>query len=246
MTSTDSAERYRSLRVAILVAGLAGALGACTHTSQPEITASIPNDYRLRHPIAIQEANRTVNIFIGNTRGGLSASQRADVIGLASVWLREGTGAIIAEVPAGTSNARTAADSFREVRSLLSAAGVPPRGIVVRHYHPADPRLLATIRLTYPRMAAVAGPCGVWPEDLGPSIKNKSYLDNKPYWNFGCASQRNLAAMVENPSDLVQPRPETPVYTARRTYALDKYRQGQSTATVYPDADKNKISSVGQ
>jgi pilus assembly protein CpaD len=246
MTSADSAERYRSLRVAVLAAGLAAALGACTHTSQVDTTASIPNDYRLRHPIAIQEANRTVNIFVGNTRGGLSASQRADVVGLASVWLREGTGAIVAEVPAGTGNARTAADSFKEVRSLLMAAGVPPRGIIVRHYHPADPRLFASIRLTYPQIAAVAGPCGVWPEDLGPSIKNKGYFDNKPYWNFGCASQRNLAAMVDNPSDLVQPRPETPAYTARRTYALDKYRQGQPSATAYPDADKSKISSVGQ
>jgi pilus assembly protein CpaD len=246
MTSADSAERYRSLRVAVLAAGLATALGACTHTSQVDTTASIPNDYRLRHPIAIQEANRTVNIFVGNTRGGLSASQRADVVGLASVWLREGTGAIVAEVPAGTGNARTAADSFKEVRSLLMAAGVPPRGIIVRHYHPADPRLFASIRLTYPQIAAVAGPCGVWPEDLGPSIKNKGYFDNKPYWNFGCANQRNLAAMVDNPSDLVQPRPETPAYTARRTYALDKYRQGQPSATAYPDADKSKISSVGQ
>lgn len=246
MTSADSAEPYRSLRMAVLVAGLAAALGACTHTSQEDTTASIPNDYRLRHPIAIQEANRTVNIFVGNTRGGLSASQRADVVGLASVWLREGTGAIVAEVPTDTSNARAAADSFREVRSLLTAAGVPPRGIIVRHFRPADPRLFATIRLTYPRIAAVAGPCGVWPEDLGPSINNKGYLDNKPYWNFGCANQRNLAAMVDNPSDLVQPRPETPAYTARRTYALDKYRQGQSSATVYPDADKGKISEVGQ
>jgi pilus assembly protein CpaD len=246
MTSADSAEPYRSLRMAVLVAGLAAGLGACTHTSQEDTTASIPNDYRLRHPIAIQEANRTVNIFVGNTRGGLSASQRADVVGLASVWLREGTGAIVAEVPTDTSNARAAADSFREVRSLLTAAGVPPRGIIVRHFRPADPRLFATIRLTYPRIAAVAGPCGVWPEDLGPSINNKGYLDNKPYWNFGCANQRNLAAMVDNPSDLVQPRPETPAYTARRTYVLDKYRQGQSSATVYPDADKGKISEVGQ
>ena len=247
MTSTDSAERYRSLRVAILAVGLAAALGACTHTSQDEIpTASIPNDYRLRHPIAIQEADRTVNIFVGNTRGGLSASQRADVIGLASVWLREGTGAIVAEVPAGTSNARAAADSFREVRSLLAAAGVPPRGIIVRRYHPADERLFATIRLTYPRIAATAGPCGVWPEDLGPSIKNKGYLDNKPYWNFGCATQRNLASMIDNPADLVQPRPETPPYTARRSEGFEKYRKGTPTTTDYPEADKAKLSDTGK
>jgi pilus assembly protein CpaD len=245
MTSARSAER-RKVRIAILVAGLTAALGACTHTDRVDITASIPNDYRLRHPIAIQEADRTVDIFVGNTRGGLTASQRSDVIGLASLWLREGTGAITAEVPAGTSNARTAADSFKEVRSLLTAAGVPPRGIIVRHYHPADPRLFATIRLTYPRIAAVAGPCGVWPDDLGPSIKNKGYLDNKPYWNFGCASQRNLASMIDNPSDLVQPRAETPPYTARRTEGFEKYRKGTTTTTDYPEAEKSKLSDTGK
>ena len=246
MTPADSAKRHSRLRLAVLAAGLAAGLGACTHTSQEDITASIPNDYRQRHPIAIQEADRTVNIFIGNSRGGLSASQRADVIGLASVWLHEGTGAIVAEVPVNTRNARPAADAFREVRSLLATAGVPARGIIVRQYRPADPRLFATIRLTYPRIAAVAGPCGLWPEDLGPSIHNKGYLDNKPYWNFGCASQRNLAAMIDNPSDLVQPRPETPPYTVRRTEAFEKYRKGNATTTSYPEADKAKLSDTGK
>jgi len=246
MTPADSAKRHSRLRLAVLAVGLAAGLGACTHTSQEDITASIPDDYRQRHPIAIQEADRTVNIFIGNSRGGLSASQRADVIGLASVWLHEGTGAIVAEVPVNTRNARPAADAFREVRSLLAAAGVPARGVIVRQYRPADPRLFATIRLTYPRIAAVAGPCGLWPEDLGPSIHNKGYLGNKPYWNFGCASQRNLAAMIDNPSDLVQPRPETPPYTVRRTEAFEKYRKGNATTTSYPEADKAKLSDTGK
>ncbi len=54
-------------------------------------------------------------------------------------------------------------------------------------------------------MAAQAGPCGLWPDDLGPSNDMK-HFDNQPYYNLGCATQRNLAAMVENPADLVQPR----------------------------------------
>ena len=62
-----------------------------------------------------------------------------------------------------------------ETAGAVQSAGVPPRGIIVHHYHPEDPRQLATIRLTYSRIAAVAGPCGVWPEDLGPSIKKKGY-----------------------------------------------------------------------
>jgi pilus assembly protein CpaD len=123
---------------------------------------------------------------------------------------------------------------------------VPPRGITLHHYHPDDPRTLATIRLSYPRIAAIAGPCGLWPEDLGPSLEDKSYSQNREYYNFGCAYQRNMAAMVDNPSDLVQPRPETPAYTARRTEGFDKYRKGESSTTSYPEADKAKLSDTGK
>jgi pilus assembly protein CpaD len=245
MTTEIPVDRNRAFRMAGALVGLAVVLGACTHTDDV-LTASVPDDFHQRHPIAIQEADRSVVIFVGHARGGLSASQRADVIGLAQSWLHEGTGAINADVPVDTANARVAADSFREVRALLAASGVPPRGIVVRHYRPEDPRQMATIRLNYPKISAVAGPCGLWPEDLGPSIRNKSYFENKDYYNFGCAYQRNMAAMVDNPSDLVQPRPETPAYTTRRTEAFEKYRKGTTTTTSYPEADRAKLSDTGK
>lgn len=235
-----------SLAILTAIVGSAAALGGCKTVAQDDLATNIPADYRLRHPIVVEERLRNTEVFVGSFRGGLSATQRADVIAVGQNWLREGTGVITIEVPAQTPNARAAQDSNREVHSLLAATGVPSNAIATRNYTPNDPRQLATIRVSYPMIAATAGPCGTWPDDLGASIKNKSYLSNRPYYNLGCASQRNLAAMVANPSDLVQPRPETPVYAARRTYALDKYRQGQGTATTYPDADKGKISNVGQ
>jgi pilus assembly protein CpaD len=238
-------DRRRVFRVVGALVGLAVVLGACRHTEEM-VTASVPDDYRQRHPIVIQEANQSVVIFVGHARGGLSASQRADVVGLAQTWLQEGTGAIVADVPVGTPNVRAAAETFREIQALLAAAGVPPRGITVHHYHPEDPRQMATIRLNYPKISAIAGPCGLWPEDIGPSIKNTGYFENKPYFNYGCASQRNLAAMIDNPSDLVQPRPETTAYTARRTAAFTKYRKGESTAISYPESDKAKLSDTGK
>jgi pilus assembly protein CpaD len=167
-------------------------------------------------------------------------------MGLAQVWLHEGTGAIVADVPVGTPNARAAAEAYREAHALLSAAGIPAQGIVMHQYRPTDARQLPALRLSYPKMTAEAGPCGLWPEDLGPSIKNKSYYENKSYYNFGCAYQRNMAAMVDNPSDLLQPRPETASYTERRSEAFEKYRKGASTSTIYPEAEKAKLSDTGK
>ncbi|MDE5453573.1 pilus assembly protein CpaD [Bradyrhizobium sp. CSA112] len=246
MKSIRLADLRRALRLTGALIGLSVALGACKHTTEVVTTAGVPDDVRQRHPIAVQEADRSIVVFVGRGRGGLSASQRADVMGLAQSWLREGTGAISVDVPVNTPNARAAEDSLREIQATFSAAGVPPRAVNVRQYRPEDPRHMAAIRLNYPKISAVAGPCGLWPEDIGPSIHNKGYFDNKQYYNFGCSNQRNLAAMVDNPSDLVQPRSETPAYTPRRSVAFEKYRKGLSTATVYPDSDKAKLSDTGK
>jgi pilus assembly protein CpaD len=246
MTSIRPADRKRALRLSGALIVLAMALGACRHTGDELATASVPDDYRLRHPIAVQEADQSIVVFVGRGRGGLSGAQRGDVMGMAQTWLREGTGGISIDMPIDTPNARAAAESLREIQVTFAAAGVPPRAVNVRQYHPEDPRHMAAIRLSYPKISAVAGPCGLWPEDLGPSIHNKSYFENKSYYNFGCANQRNLAAVVDNPSDLVQPREETPAYTMRRDAAFEKYRKGTSTATTYPEADKAKLSDTGK
>jgi pilus assembly protein CpaD len=44
----------------------------------------------------------------------------------------------------------------------------------------------------------------------------------------------------------VQPRAETPAYTIRRSAAFEKYRKGQSTTTLYPEAEKAKLSDTGK
>jgi len=246
MTSGISAERRRTLHRAGALIGLAAALGACSMAPDAVITGGVPDDYRLRHPIAISEANRSIVVFVGHGRGGLTAPQRDDVAGLARTWVREGTGAVVADVPVDTPNAKAASMTFGEIRSVLAAGGVPSQGITLHHYHPADPLAFAPIRLSYTRIVATAGPCGLWPDDLGPNINNPSYNENKPYYNFGCANQRNLAAMIDNPSDLVQPRSETPAYTIRRSEGFEKYRKGEPTATLYPDAEKAKLSDTGK
>ena len=78
MTKKMPIDGLRSLCLLGALIGVAVALGACTNTGGELITAGVPDDYRLRHPIAIEERNQSVVVFVGHARGGLSASQRAD------------------------------------------------------------------------------------------------------------------------------------------------------------------------
>ena len=238
-----SVGRRRGIVRALAALACTTMLAGC-YTNQ-EVATPSAFDYRLRHPIAIKEGPHTIQLFIGPSRGGLNREQRADVLAFANRWRREATGGIVIDLPAGTKNEVAAANAVYEVRSILSAAGVPPNAVDVRPYTPVDPGKLGTVKLTYPTMIAEAGPCGLWPYDLGPTA-NREHNENVDYWNLGCATQRNLAAMVENKADLVQPRGEVPPYTGRRTTVLDKYHRGETTQTINPDKDAGKISDLGK
>jgi pilus assembly protein CpaD len=232
-----------ALRAAIVVGY---GLLVCGCQTDQKITAApdVPTDYRMRHPITITEAGRTLQLFIGANRGALTGQQRAELLAFAQTWKSEATGGVLIDLPTGAVNEHAAADALHEIQSILAASGVPPNSMMVRSY-PANARTLATVRVTYPKITAQAGPCGVWPEDIGPGFY-RDYFENQPSWNLGCATQRNLAAMVANPSDLVQPQVETPAYTMRRTFVVERYRRGESPSTLYPNANAGRISDFGQ
>jgi len=236
--------------ISLAAFGLALFLAGC-QSDQIDYTGSVPTDYRERHPIRLADKERTLQILVGSGRAGLTATQRAQVAAMGSDWRREGSGYIVVETPARAVNSRAARDSVREIRSLLQFAGVSQRAMKFRTYDQPYRGDLGPILVSYKRIAAEAGPCGQWPENLGPGVLGRERYPlkesyNEPYYNFGCATQRNLAAMVDNPSDLVQPRAETPSYTARRTEGFEKYRKGEATATAYPDAEKAKLSEIGK
>jgi len=216
--------------------GLVLALNACQHY-EPEYTGSVPFDYRDRHPIRLVDGQRSLQILVGPGRSGLTPTQRAQVASLGSDWRREGTGRVVVEIPAGAANSGAAKQTVREIRSLLQFAGVPPHATIIRNYQQPYSDLGA-IRVTYTKILAQVEACDLSNSQVGPGlITDPAYLQqnvaNKPFWNFGCATQRNLAASVANPEDLVQPRAETPPYATRRQTVIDKYGKGMDPTSIY-------------
>ncbi len=243
MIGAGLARRHIVLRVALAV-GCAAIVCGCNTDREITGIPDTPVDYRMRHPITLSEADRTLKVFIGANRASLTAVQRAQVLAFAESWKNEATGGVIIDLPVGGSNQRSSAGTVREIGSILAATGVPLQSVAVRNYR-VTAHTFAPVRITYPKVVAQAGPCGLWPQDIGPSF-NRTYSENLPDWNFGCATQRNLASMVDNPADLVQPRAETPAYAMRRTTVIEKYRQGAVTSNSVLSSGAGKITSVGQ
>lgn len=242
----DRRAAARTLLRAAFAVGCAALVCGCNTDQQITGAPSVPTDYRLRHPITITEKDHTFQIFVGANRGSLNAEQRAELLAFAESWHSQATGGLVIDLPVGSVNTRSSADALPEIQSIIAAGGVPPGSVAVRNYR-ASPSVLATVRISYPRVAAQAGPCGLWPKDIGPSF-NDDYFENQPPYNFGCATQRNLAAMVADPTDLVQPRAETPAYTMRRTTVMEHYRAGVPTATTSQNVTpaSGRITDIGQ
>lgn len=230
-------------RAAFLLGIVSIAIAGCQ--TDRIVTGSVPSDYRDRHPIQINEGIRSVQMFIGTGRSGLTPEQRALAGGFASQWKRYGSGPLTIELPANSANEIASSNTVRELRSVLASSGVPARAIQIKAYQSEQPSNLAPIRLVFPAVRAqVASRCHAGQEDLGPNPSFNS-AQNYSMRNFGCATQHNLAAQVANPEDLVQPRNEAQAYAARRRYVLEKYRQGQDPSTVYQSTTNGRVSNVG-
>lgn len=240
-----SGTRVHNRVAAALLTGLVSLLVAGCHPDRV-VTGTLPSDYRDRHPIQVNEGTRVVQMYIGSGRSGLTPEQRAIAGSFASQWRRYGSGPLTIELPVAVANEVSSSRTVQELRSLLAASGVPPHGILIRSYQSPDPSNIAATRLVFPAVRAqVASRCHAGTEDLGPTPTFQS-AQNYPYWNFGCATQNNLAVTVANPEDLVQPRAETPPYAARRRQALEKYRQGQDPSSVYNTNSNAAVSTVGR
>jgi pilus assembly protein CpaD len=233
----------RLLRGRMLAAlGCALALSACA--GKGDMTASLaPDDIRERHPIVLRDAPRSLDVFVGRAGGGLDPRQADDVARFGSDYRRNGRGGLVAEVPTGTGRELAAHDTLDGIRRSLARAGVSPGSLSVRTYRAVDPLMASPIRLTYASLqAGLPHSCGQWPDDAGVSDWRQSSA-NRSLWNFGCATQANLAAQIADPVDLVRARAEGRLDTQKRMGAIKKIREGNDPSTRYRD-EQTKISDA--
>lgn len=239
-----STSSLRSPLALVAVAGVAALLGACR--ADPVVTTGslYPADYRARHPLALAEGVRTLDVFVTGT-GHIDPRQAADVDAFLLEYRRYGRGTLALDVPAGGTPVTAAAveRTAAALRRMSLDGGVSDRQAVVARYAVANPNLAAPLRLSFQRMEAKVGSqCGTWPQDLGvgdPGFSGR----NEAYWNFGCATQSNVAAQIADPVDLVRARPEGRIDTIRRTNDIGKIRDGKDPSIEWRQDGKTSIKA---
>jgi pilus assembly protein CpaD len=248
MTRPHRSATRPALRAAA-VAAAALSLGACV-SNRVGTTGSTGSAYPMtvaeRHPIVLSDTPRNLDVFVTGV-GHLDPRQAEDVDAFVLEFRRYGRGTLVLEVPRGAQTAGAAvARTVSLVRERAARGGVPASALVVAPYPVANPSVAAPVRLSFQRMqASVKGACGLWPQDLGANDPAFA-LRNESHWNFGCATQANLASQIADPVDLVRGRQEGRIDTVSRTRDIEDMRTGKDPSTGWKqDGSASVKSQVG-
>lgn len=232
----------RSHRTAVALAvGLVAMLAGCAAQHDVATTGSIPDDYRQRHPIVIGEDLKVMDVPNGPNTSFLSTRMRGNVTGFAQRFVESNSSALAIVLPRGSANERSARRMAPQIEATLIGAGVPRKAIEHRIYQAEPQENEAPIRLAFVALSAKTKPCDGWPDQMADTTANRHY------YNYGCASQQNLAAMVANPLDLLYPRGTSPADPERRGNVLDHYRKGEPYQSDYGRVAGGSVAQgVGQ
>ena len=205
-------------------------LGGCAGSPDGMSTSAIKDDYRQRHPIVLTEKEHDIDIPVATSDRQLTVGMRDTARGFVQDYRAHSTGTVEILSPRGSMNSQAASSLRQQIRREFVANGIRSNRIVESYYAAGDIGDAAPIRLRFTATTAATNTCGQWPDDLADNA-----IDNQNYYNFGCATQHNLAAQVANPTDLIAPRAVSPIDTDQRSKIIDNYRNGSvpiSTATL--------------
>lgn len=224
------------IRIYSLLLGLgAAALSAC---STPDDMALRAMPVQERHPISVEP--RIVELRLVSGPQGLSDGERARLGGFLKDYATTSDGAIMIATPDGSPNKTASVKSAADARALIELAGIPGNRVRMGAYPAAAGDGGAPVVVSYVAYVAAGPKCGDFASDLANTSQNQV----SP--NFGCATQANYAAMIADPRDLLMPRPETPGDARRRMIVLEKYRNGEPTATTRTQDESGAVSTVAR
>ncbi|ANP45324.1 CpaD family pilus assembly protein [Candidatus Viadribacter manganicus] len=225
-------------RLPLLLLGVS-ALTACAGIPHPEIDSAPIASSADRHQPTAQAAIQRIELAAAPGQLELADSERAQLRAFASDYLRYGHGPLVLETPSGGANSDAASILAADARRTLAEAGVSYAAIAGSTRDAGGEAM--PILVSFNRFEAQAPECApLYEQDLA------HQSNNQPWASFGCATNFNLAAMVEDPADLTRPRDMAARDSGRRDTVMDAYREGDQTHAERSNDERIAISNAVQ
>jgi len=230
--------RNGNIRVAaVLTATLL--LAACQHRQFTTSSFTPAQTGSSQYPISVERSEVRLKLDVDPGGQGLTGAQRNQVSAFVNNYRQSAGGQIVVRAPSGTTNESAARNALIDVHAVLDEHHIPRQAVRFVPYGNGSGGNPPVV-LSYLGYKAVSASCGNWTTNLAVTAHNRV----SP--NFGCATQRNIAAMVADPRDLERPRIMDPSSSERRVVVRGKYIRGESTATEEANDDDGSVSEVGQ
>jgi pilus assembly protein CpaD len=210
-----------SIFTASVVAAVIGLAGCATPSQTFAPTA-------MRNAVQVAESVERLELYSRPNGMELSARDKLAVAQFLDGYARSGDGPLYVNRPANALSGLGTQQAEAVIRGLMAQGGLNTSAIQTGQY--ANQRgAPAPVVVSYRTLRAIPQDCS----DMG-SLTNT--YSNQPHSGFGCFASANLAAMVTDPRQLLEPYASGQPNAQRRQVVYDKYIQGEPTAAqVNPD-----------
>jgi pilus assembly protein CpaD len=212
--------KYSILTACVLTVGL-GLSGCATPSESFAPTA-------MRNSINVAESIERLELYTRPNGMELSARDKLAVAQFLDGYARSGDGALYINRPSSAMAGLGTQQAEATIRGLMAQGGMNPAAVQTGQYA-SRPGAPAPVIVSYRTLRAIPQDC----REMG-SLTNT--FSNQPRPGFGCFQSANLAAMISDPRQLLEPYASGQPNAQRRQVIYDKYIQGETTAAeVNPD-----------
>lgn len=214
----------RQNRTLMQVIGGTIAVMALTACSTPTASTG-PVVYN--NKIQVAESIERLELYTRPNGLELSARDQVAVSQFLQSYGQSGNGPIYMNIPSNAATGLGVQQAKALIRQNLSSMGLGGAAMQTGQYQVAygSP---APVVVSYRRLKTVPRDC----RQLGDAIDTYT---NQPYDSFGCFHSANLAAMIGDPRQLLEPYDMTIPDSQRRQTVYDKYIKGENPASTQPE-----------
>lgn len=216
--------KYSTLTACAITAVLG--LSACAAPSQTF------KPTHMRNAVQVAESIERLELYTRPNGMELSARDKLAVAQFLDGYARSGDGPLYVNRPANALSGLGTQQAESVVRGLMAQGGLNPAAVQTGQYA-TEPGVPGPVVVSYRTLRAI-------PQDCREMDSFTNTYSNQPHSTFGCFQSANLAAMVTDPRQLLEPYASGQPNAQRRQVIYDKYIQGETTAAkINPDQRVN-------